>query len=152
MAFAQIEDLKGSTEVLIFSDVYDRHQGMIAPDTVVLLEGVISKRDGSPKIIANSLERVENQREKFQSKLNIRIKLKTDEVTNEMLEQMAGLFADNKGETPIQFVIHSKHAARPFQMSVRKFVVEPNNELLGGLRELIGSSQVGLIRNGVHNA
>lgn len=152
MAFVQIEDLNGSTEVLIFSDVYDRHQGMIAPDTVVLLEGVISKRDGTPKIIANSLERVENLREKFQSKLNVRIKLKTDELTNEVLEQMAGLFAENKGETPVQFVIHSKHAVRPFQMNVRKYVVEPNNELLVGLRELVGQSEVGLIKNGVHKA
>src|SRR5699024_3358436 len=137
-------------EVLIFSDVYDRHQGMIAPDTVVLLEGVISKRDGTPKIIANTLERVENLREKFQSKLNIRVKLKTDELTEEMLQQMAGLFADNKGETPVQFVIHSKHAARPFQMNVRKYVVEPNNELLLGLRELVGEAGVNLIKNGAH--
>lgn len=152
MAFAQIEDLKGSTEVLIFSDVYDRHQGMIAPDTVVLLEGAISKRDGTPKIIANSLERVENLREKFQASLNIQIKLKTDELSHDTLEKMAGLFAENKGETPIQFMIHSRHAARPFRMNVRKFVVDPSNELIRELRELIGESEVGLTRNGVYNA
>src|SRR5690625_7268666 len=97
MAFAQIEDLKGSTEVLIFSDVYDRHQGMIAPYTVVILEGAISKRGGTPKIIANSLERVENLREKFQASHNIQIKMKTNEWTQDTQEKIGGLIAENKG-------------------------------------------------------
>jgi DNA polymerase III subunit alpha len=51
MAFAQIEDLHGSTEVLIFSEAYDRHQGLIAPDTVVMLEGSISKGMSRQKLL-----------------------------------------------------------------------------------------------------
>src|SRR5690625_7692068 len=88
--------------------MYDYEREIIAQFTVFLLEVDISKRDGSPKIIANSLERVENLREKFQASLNIQIKLKTDELSHDTLEKMAGLFAENKGETPIQFMIHSK--------------------------------------------
>src|SRR5690625_5774566 len=110
---------------------------MIATYNVLHIEGPITKRNGTPKIIANSLERVENLREKFQASLNIQIKLKTDELTHDTLEKMAGLFAENKGETPIHFMIHSRHAARPFRMNVRKFVVDPSIELIRELRELI---------------
>jgi DNA polymerase III subunit alpha len=102
MAFVQIEDLKGSTEALIFSDVYDRHQGLIAPDTVVLIEGSISRKDNSPKIIANSMERVQNLREKFQGKLELKLKF-ARVIFRRMTCRRWLLFSVlHKGETPIR--------------------------------------------------
>ncbi|TVQ02583.1 MAG: DNA polymerase III subunit alpha [Balneolaceae bacterium] len=150
MAFVQIEDLKGSTEVLIFNDVYDRHQGLIAPDTIVLLEGSVSKKDESPKIIANSLERVENLREKYQTQLELKIKLKTGELSKDDLNQMASLFSLHKGETPVKFEIRSAHHKKPFRMNVRKFVIEPNNDLLRGLYDVVGKESVILNRSNQH--
>jgi len=147
MAFVQIEDRKGAAEVLVFSDVFDRHQGLIEPDTIVLLDGTLSKRDEPPKIIANSMERVQNLREKFQAQLQLNIKLKTEELTKDDLHQMATLFSIHKGETSIKFQVNSSHAKKPIQMNVRKFVVEPNNELLSGLRDLIGKEAVRLVKS-----
>ena len=146
MAFAQIEDLEGSTEVLIFSEVYDRHQGLIAPDTVLMLEGNLSKRDEPPKIMASSMERVENLREKFQAQLQLNIDLKTAEVSEDDLAEMATLFSIHKGETPIKLKVRSLQAKKPLRMNVRKYVVEPNNELLNGLRTILDKESVQLIR------
>jgi DNA polymerase-3 subunit alpha len=147
MAFAQIEDLHGSTEILIFSEVYDRHQGMIAPDTVVLLEGKVSSRKGELSIIANSMDRVENLREKHQAKLQLTLLLQTGKLNGDDLKQVADLLAEHKGETPVKLVVQSVHAHSPIRMSVRKFVVEPNNILLSGLKEVIGSNAVKLAKN-----
>ena len=146
MAFAQIEDLEGSTEILIFSEVYDRHQGLIAPDTVLMLEGNLSKRDEPPKIMASSMERVENLREKFQAQLQLNIDLKTAEVSEDDLTEMATLFSIHKGETPIKLKVRSLKAKKPLRMNVRKYVVEPNNELLNGLRTILDKESVQLIR------
>lgn len=147
MAFVQIEDLKGSVEVLVFSDVYDRHQGMIAPDTVVLLEGNVTTKDGSVKLIANTLDRVENLREKHQTKLQLTLTLKTDELTDESLHQMADLFSEHNGETPVKLVVKSAHSPKPIRMNVRKFVIEPSNVLLSELRKLVGEKSVELTKN-----
>ena len=147
MAFAQIEDLHGSTEILIFSEVYDRHQGMIAPDTVVLLEGKVSKRKGELSIIANSMDRVENLREKHQAKLQLTLLLQTGKLNGEDLKQVADLLSEHKGETPVRLVVQSVHAQNPIRMNVRKFVVEPNNILIAGLKEVIGSNAVKLAKN-----
>ena len=147
MAFAQIEDLHGSTEILIFSDVYDRHQGMIAPDTVVLLEGKASIRRGERSIIANSMDRVENLREKHQSKLQLTLLLQTGTLSGEEIKQVADLLSEHKGETPVKLVVQSAHAQSPIRMNVRKFVVEPSNTLLAGLKEVIGSNAVKLSKN-----
>ncbi|TVQ66104.1 MAG: DNA polymerase III subunit alpha [Balneolaceae bacterium] len=144
MCFIQVEDLKGSIEVLIFSEVYDRHQGLIAPDTIVMLEGALSKREEPPKIIASSMERVQNLREKYQKELELLLMLNTGELSRDDLNQMASLFSLHKGETPVRFHIMTEFSENPLNMNVRKFVVEPNNDLLSGLRELLGPKAVRL--------
>ena len=147
MAFVQIEDLNGSAEVLVFSEVYDRHQGLISPDTIILLEGTLSKRDEPPKIIATTMERVENLREKFQTQLQLKLSLQTNALSKDDLNQMATLLSIHKGETPVKLVVNSEFAKGPLNMNIRKFVVEPNNELLTGLRNIIGTESVLLMRN-----
>jgi len=147
MAFAQFEDLEGGCEILIFSDVFDRHQGLISPDTIILLDGTIDKRGGQAKIIASKMERVENLREKFQNQLQLNIKLRTSDITDDDLSDMATLMSIHKGETKVCMHIMSQHAKRPLKMNVRRFVVEPNNDLLKGLRNIIGKEHVQLSRS-----
>lgn len=147
MAFIQVEDLYGSIEGLVFSEVFDRHQGLIAPDTIILLEGSISTRDEPPKVIVNSMDRVQNLREKYQAQLQLLLKLETEELTKDDLNQMAALMSLHKGETTVKFQVHTKHEEKPIRMNVRKFVVEPSNDLLTGLRDIIGRESVLLRRN-----
>jgi len=147
MAFIQVEDLHGAIEVLVFSDVFDRNMGLISPDTIILLDGTLDKRRGEPKIVASQMERVENLREKFQNQLQLYIKLKTNDITKDDLTEMATLMSIHKGETPVRLRVISKHAKGPMKMNVRKFVVEPNNDLLKGLRNIIGEESVLLMRN-----
>jgi len=147
MAFIQVEDLHGAIEVLVFSDVFDRNMGLISSDTIILLDGTLDKRRGEPKIVASQMERVENLREKFQNQLQLYIKLKTNDVTKDDLTQMATLMSIHKGETPVRLKVISDHANGPMKMNVRKFVVEPNNDLLKGLRNIIGEESVLLMRN-----
>jgi DNA polymerase-3 subunit alpha len=40
----------------------------------------------------------------------------------------------------------SAEAKRPFAMHVRKFVVEPNQELMNGLKSLLGEKAVALAK------
>jgi DNA polymerase-3 subunit alpha len=146
MAFVQIEDLHGAMEVLVFSEVFDRHQGLLSADTIVLLDGTLSMRGGPAKIMANTMERVENLREKFQNQLMLKLQLQTSSLTHDDLKDMATLMSIHKGETPVTLRVESKHAKGPLRMNVRKFVVEPNNELLNGLRNIVGRDAVQLMR------
>jgi DNA polymerase III subunit alpha len=146
-AFVTLEDLAGTIEVITFNDVYDSNLGMIQTDTIVMVEGHIDTRDDRPKIIAKSLERVENLREKYQDQLQLNLEVETEMVSRDDLNQMATLFSLHKGNTPIKLLIHSKEAEKPIPMNVRKYVVEPSNELLGSLRNIIGEESVELIRS-----
>ncbi|MBD3615273.1 MAG: DNA polymerase III subunit alpha [Gracilimonas sp.] len=144
-AFLQVEDLNNSTEVIAFSKTYDQYMGLLQPDNVLFIDGVVDTRGGEPKVIANSFERVENLREKFQEQLNLRIDLKTSDLKKDDLKQVETLFSLNKGNTQVRFSIHSKEANAPIRMNVRNFVVEPNDELLRGLRDVLGEEAVQLV-------
>ncbi|MGF1671314.1 MAG: DNA polymerase III subunit alpha, partial [Balneolaceae bacterium] len=146
-AFVQIEDIAGNIEVIAFSDVYDRYLGLIQVDNIIMVEGQINRRDAQPKIIAKSMERVENLREKYQNKLSLQIQLDTSDLTSDELENIATLFSLHKGETAVKFYIKSNQMDQTLTMNVRKYVVEPNNELLSGIRGIIGEESVALVKN-----
>ncbi len=146
-AFLQMEDLHGTLEVIAFNDVYDRHLGMIQVDTVVVVDGSTDSRSGQPKIIANSFERIESMREKFQDKIELKLDIDTDIVTEDELKHMAELFKEHRGQTNVRFNVLSKEAKRPFAMHVRKFVIDPNEELIGDLKQLIGDEAVTIMKS-----
>ncbi len=145
-AFLTLEDLRGGIEAIAFNDVFDRYHGMIQTDTIVMVDGQLDRRDAQPKVIIKSMDRVENLREKFQDQLQLNLNLETDLVTDEDLHEMASLFSRHKGNTPVRFLVHSSQSDKPIPLNVRKFVVEPNNELMTGLRNLVGEKAVGLMR------
>ena len=45
MAFVQLEDLYGVTEVLVFPKTYERVSAMLVPETAVLMQGRLSVRE-----------------------------------------------------------------------------------------------------------
>jgi DNA polymerase-3 subunit alpha len=145
-AFLKVEDLQGAIEVIAFNETYDRYLGMIQVDTLVVVDGHIDTRRGQPQIIANSFERIESMREKFQHQLSLKVEIDTNILTNDDLHEMADLFEANRGDTSVQFKVLSSEAKRPFAMHVRKFVVEPNEELLSGLKSVVGDEAVALAK------
>ncbi len=146
-AFLQVEGMEGSMEVIAFNDVYDRYLGMLQVDTLVVIDGTTDSKSGQPKIIANSFERIESMREKYQDQLELRLEIDTSSVDEEELERMAALFGEHRGETSVRFNVISEEAKRPFAMHVRKFVVDPTEELLGELRGLVGEDAVALAKS-----
>jgi len=145
-AFLQMEDRQGTIEVIAFNDVYDSNLGMIQVDTLVVVDGHIDTRRGHPQIIAKNFERIESMREKYQDQIELKLDIDTNYVADEELEKMAELFKQHQGQTNVRFNVLSSEAKRPFAMHVRKFVIDPTEELLAELKSLIGEDAVALNR------
>jgi DNA polymerase III alpha subunit len=54
MAFAQLEDLQGSIEVVIFPTVWEKTKEMWESERVLLVRGTVSLRGQSPSLLADS--------------------------------------------------------------------------------------------------
>lgn len=56
MAFVTVEDLYGSTEIIVFDGCYNRSSSVLLEDNIVLIDGRLSIReDDDVKIVANSI-------------------------------------------------------------------------------------------------
>ena len=56
MAFMTVEDLYGSTEIIVFDSCYSKTQNILLEENIVLIEGRLSIReDDDVKIVANSI-------------------------------------------------------------------------------------------------
>lgn len=54
MAFAQLEDLRGHTEIVVFPDVYEKTRHLWQPDNVLLVRGKVQVRQDEAKVICES--------------------------------------------------------------------------------------------------
>jgi len=56
MAFITVEDLYGSTEIIVFDSCYSKSQHVLLEENVVLIDGRLSIREDEPvKIVANNI-------------------------------------------------------------------------------------------------
>lgn len=61
MAFVTVEDLYGSTEVILFDNAYSRFSNILVEDNVILVQGRISLREDEPiKIVASKVSEFTN--------------------------------------------------------------------------------------------
>ncbi len=95
MAFATIEDLYGSLEVIIFESCYNKSINSLLEDNIVLVEGRLSAReDEDTKIVANniiSFSDVKENETKETTKTDNRNKILTLNIQNATEEQKSKL-------------------------------------------------------------
>ncbi len=59
MAFVTVEDMYGTTEVIIFENCYQNCSNILVEDNIILVEGRLSVReDEDTKIVARDIKRV----------------------------------------------------------------------------------------------
>jgi DNA polymerase-3 subunit alpha len=55
MAFAAMEDLQGSVEVILFSDLYEKERERFSPSSVLAVRGKVDRSRGDPKLKAEQV-------------------------------------------------------------------------------------------------
>ena len=141
IAFATIEDQNGAAELLIFSDPYDKHMNLLHQDTLIVVDGTVDNQSGQPKIIVRNIDRIENLREKNQGRFRIKLRLDLDEIVGDDIQKIAALFNESRGQTPVAIEVRSP-GFRPLRMNIRKFVIDPTDNLMKEVREILGKENV----------
>jgi DNA polymerase-3 subunit alpha len=142
-ASAQLEDLRGSAELLVFPQAYLQLQNVLKPDAALLIKGRVRHEENQkPRVVvseARPLEAAVNG-----AKAQLRIRLSLDALPPERLEELAGVLAAYPGESPVVFEL-----VRPgdFVVRIQSRVprgVRTDDELLNRLREVCGDEAVRL--------
>ena len=138
MAFVTLEDKADKSDVIFFADAYSKHRDLLNQDQPLLVEGRVSRRNGSGNVQAESAMLLASARERLTRALHI--SLVADQVAPDLLEHLKTVCQDHTGRC--ELVIHVRDggaddAAVDTIVRSRSIHVDPSDELLRQLGEVV---------------
>jgi DNA polymerase-3 subunit alpha len=134
MAFAQIEDYRGSIELIIFSDIYDARRELIANDKVVGILGKIDTTRGDPKVKVDDIVEPGALPQRAPQAVHVRLR---DEVgSEESLHLMREYLLDRRGSCSLYFHLSGSNGAREVVVQASSQIqVADTQDVLDHIRE-----------------
>ncbi len=145
MAFLTLDDRSGRIEVRLFDEVFERSRARIAKDRVLVVEGTLGLDDYAdvPRVTAEAVHTVEEARERFARRLEIRLSAaRAGNGFAGALEQALGPYRTGPCEVWIDYHGRGARARMPLGEAWR---VRPTEELLARLRALVGEDAVRVV-------
>ncbi len=140
MAIFSLEDLNNFVEVLAFPRTFAKFPDMIKEDSLVYVCGKVNRREEEPKIIAEDIIPLEKVKEKYTR--SVLIKLSTTGLEESMMKRVKFCIQKFGGKVPVMIDLFSPEG-RKIRVSVDgELYVNPTDELLTALEEILGSGNV----------
>lgn len=150
MAFMTVEDLYGSTEIIVFDSCYSKAQNILLDENIVLIDGRLSIREDEPvKIVANSItefnaENISNSsvqrsnREVINQKPKVLILdiTNADEIQKDKLRGAIRFFSGDRNNIAVQVNINGE--LKP------SGAIYCSEEILEQFKEILGNDNVDL--------
>jgi DNA polymerase-3 subunit alpha len=137
MAIIKLEDLQGEIEVLIFPSAYKQVHKDILLSSVVLVRGRINLREESPKIVANDIIPMDYIY-KYITGININLTGLRENLFSSLKEKLSS----SPGKIPIYLHLDSPSKSRIQLVVGDELYVEPTEDLIRDIEELLGEDRV----------
>jgi len=132
MAFANLEDLSGTVELVIFPRTYQQCSALLKVDNPVLARGIANVNGDEAKVMVNSLETLTLRKygEVF---------IKFENTTVETLTRVQSVLYTHPGECPVYLYFPED---KKLALADRRFWVNLDSDVVQQLTELMGPEQV----------
>ena len=143
MAFAVLEDLHGSCEILVFSKVFADCESILKGDEPVLVRGtpVVEGDDeggGVVKIRASAIESLAHARIQHTRSLNLTFDV--TQVTEAKLRQLKDMLYRHRGPIPVNLTLVAAQKFEADLLVAADLRVSPSEDLMAEIRRLFGRS------------
>jgi DNA polymerase III subunit alpha len=101
MAFATLEDMRGSIEVIFFSDIFEKKSSMVAADRIVAVTGTVDMSKGEAKVKADDVQEPGTLAPRAARAIHIR--LRDEQCSETGLLEMRDFFLENAGACGLYF-------------------------------------------------
>ncbi|MBI4972097.1 MAG: DNA polymerase III subunit alpha [Candidatus Omnitrophica bacterium] len=140
MAFVTLEDLDGTAEVVVFSDLYKKIVQLLAKDTVIYVKGRINMREDFPKVVASEILPLDQASQKLTRVLTI--DLSTAGLDKETLKRLRDILVAHKGNTPVYLTFKDPAGKRTILSSGESFKVNSNERLFDEVEAILGENAI----------
>ncbi len=145
MAFATLEDFTGTVEILLFSDIYEKHRSLIVNGEMVLVRGKASSKEDEVKIIAQEIITLSNACREVRG--TVHISLSTTGLEDETVTRLAEIIKGSPGQCPVclhlDTIQHGRMALRS-----QAFSITPSSEVVEHIQQIVGEKGIWLERTG----
>lgn len=143
MAFAEIEDLSGAAELLVFPDAFAKHESELKSDQPVLVGGKLEKEGDKIKILVDRIGLLEDVLRKSKNMI-----FKIDSSMSSQLEPLGELFNKHPGATGVELEIDVPELHKRVLISVLEpNGIQPSGEFFEKLHTLFGRTDFVEIRS-----
>ncbi len=136
MAILSLEDPTGSTEVILFPDVFSSYSPLLKGDEPLLIGGTAEVDGTSAKIIAHEIQSLETVRQRTIKAVELRLHLQR--ISREVLEQIRDIFFRFPGECSVLFRVDAGQGKELLIEAHDHYRISPCDEIKGEIEEIIG--------------
>ena len=140
MAFVQLEDTTGTSELVLFAQSLERCGHLLIVDDVLLVRGKAETTRGDLKIIGREVIPMWRVREQLVKAVVLR--LDVDLLKETDVDAIATLCEANKGACKVYVELTSRELPRPVRLHARTAVVDLTPEFMKGLNRIVGARAV----------
>lgn len=132
MAFAKVEDLTGTAELIIFPDTFAKYAEILKEEKPLLIGGGLEVENGNAKIMADSFALFDDVLKKTK-KISVRL----DKLESDDYEKLDSLLCEYKGHTNVRLVMNVSgqdieiFAEKPHQIEISDHFFEGARQLFG---------------------
>jgi DNA polymerase-3 subunit alpha len=137
MAFVRLDDLAGSTEVIVFNSAYAASRELLEADRLLLVKGRVDHKEGETKLVALEVTAFEAAPERREVRLRVDARRAHAGVVRELAEVVRGF----PGESPVVVTVETSAGPRRLALGP-EFRVRPDSDFFAEVKALLGEAAV----------
>jgi DNA polymerase-3 subunit alpha len=139
MAYCTIEDADGSTEVIVFPQLYRASLPILQKDTLLLIKGTVDKTEKGIKIVSTDISRLDDL-EMTMSKIGkAEIRFRHPQYDSESLKMLKSALSHCEGGYPLYLRISLKDTETVISTGMK---ISPDTEVINKVEEIVGKGAV----------
>ncbi len=142
MCVFMLDDATGSIEIVVFPETFKACGQLAESGQLVLVKGKFEKDDETVRILASEITPIDTVRERLAT--SVAIRLSTPPHDRATFEKLWDVFAQNKGDRRIAFVIDERDRQLRVTADVSGIRVRPSERLVSEVEKICGAGSVSL--------
>ncbi len=140
MAFTVLEDMTSRVEVIVFPSTFAQCSHLLGGEEPLIVLGTVQQGERGAKIIAQSIDRLEDAFAKYTEKTVIR--LQADKTSRQHMEQIKEMLYSFHGKVPVNLTLHFDGRGEVDIEVLKDMAIQPSPAFLHSMAELCGENGV----------
>ncbi|GAB4408248.1 MAG: DNA polymerase III subunit alpha [Bacteriovoracaceae bacterium] len=145
MCFAQLEDLSGKIECIVFPKTFAEFEEVLKTDDPVIMTGKVNLSEQPRKFFPEKIQKLEDQAEERVTRVSINVKI--DELTTARLEKLKQIMLSYRGTVPTHIIFEADYGKALLKLP-EDYLVNPTPNMATKINEVFNRNVVQIMVDG----